>query len=192
MRPGAWTFWSLLPLGGPEIVLGSLHFLFWDLFWYQVSIIEASVCRLSVLAFARSGIRHQHFLPCFAFLSFYFFIWKMRAMLLLNIYIVLPGTWHGPGAQWVFAFITNSQCHVLWGLLHPELTGLWRAKKRMRDCPKNMKLVSYLYMPLFFGHEAPNTNQMINEVHAPLGYRIIVLGTLVAELGPWQADKPGK
>lgn len=50
-----------------------------------------------------------------------------------------------------------------------RLTGLWRSKKTMRDCPKNLKLVSYLYMPFFFGHEAPNTNQIIDGFHAPLG-----------------------
>lgn len=63
----------------------------------------------------------------------------------------------------------NEHCHVLWGFLQLNLTGLWRPKKKMRDRPKNLKLVSYLYMPFFFGYEAPNTNQIINGVHAPLG-----------------------
>lgn len=41
-----------------------------------------------------------------------------------------------------------------------RLTGLWRSKKKTRDWPKNLKLVSYLYMPFFIGYEVPNTNQI--------------------------------
>lgn len=122
-----------------------------------------------VLAFAWCGIRQQHFLPCLIFLSFYFLnesiaftenlynltrhLTRTRNSITIHIYneLTLPCSMG----------LSSAGAH--------RLTGLWRSKKTMRDCPKNLKLVSYLYMPFFFGHEAPNTNQIIDGVHAPLG-----------------------
>lgn len=72
--------------------------------------------------------------------------------------------------------------YILWGLLQLKGTGPRRAKRRMRDCPKNLKVVSYWYIILFFGYGTPYTNQVVNKS----------AGDLVAELSPWQVGKPGK